>query len=182
MMGRAEALDLIHAHVQNKNLRKHMLAVEAVMSAAARHFQMDEALWGLAGLLHDLDYDETVNDFPRHGFRTAEILKDSDVPEEALHAIQSHPGHVARDSLMDKVLYAADPITGLIVAAVLMHPEKKLEALDIEFIERRFREKRFAAGANREQIQTCETFGMPLRDFLELSLKAMQSIHGDLGF
>jgi len=182
MMGRAEALDLVRTHVQNRNLQKHMLAVEAVMCAAARHFKTDEVLWGLAGLLHDLDYDETMNDFPRHGFRTAEILRDRDVPEEALHAIKSHPGHVARDSMMDKVLYAADPVTGLIVAAALMHPEKKLEAIDVEFLERRFREKRFAAGANREQIQTCESFGLPLRDFLGLSLKAMQSVHGELGF
>jgi len=180
-MTREEALKLVNENVSNKNLRKHMVATEAVMKYLARHFREDEALWGLAGLLHDLDYDQTVDDFPRHGFKTVDMLEGTDVPEEALYAIKSHPGHFPRKNLFDKVLYAVDPITGLIVAAALMHPTKKLKNLDVDFVKRRFMEKRFAAGADRDQIRSCEAFGLPLDEFIDLSLKAMQEIDMILG-
>ncbi|HDQ44708.1 MAG TPA: HDIG domain-containing protein [bacterium] len=181
-MSREDALKLVEEHVQNKNLRKHMLAVEAVMRDLAVHYGEDADLWGLAGLLHDLDYDQTANDFPKHGLITAEILKAHDVPESAVQAIKSHAGHFPRQSRMDQALYAADPVTGLVVAAALMHPSRKLRNVTVEFIERRYREKRFAAGANREQIQSCEEMGMSLHDFIALSLHAMQSIDKELGF
>jgi len=180
-MTRDEALKLVNEKVSNKNLRKHMLATEAVMKRLARHFGEDEELWGLAGLLHDLDYDQTKDDFPRHGLVTAEMLSNTDVPEEAIYAIKSHPGHFPRKSLLDKALYAADPITGLIVAAALMHPTKKLKNVDVDFVLHRFKEKRFAAGANRDQIRSCEEFGVSLRDFISLALKAMQGIDEALG-
>ena len=180
-MNREEALKLVKENVSNKNLRKHMLATEVVMKHLAKHFGEDEALWSLTGLLHDLDYDQTVNDFPRHGLNTAEMLADTGVPEEAVYAIKSHPGHFPRKSLLDKALYAVDPITGLIVAATLMHPTKKLKNLDVDFIKRRFKEKRFAAGADRDQIKSCEEFGLSLDDFIALSLEAMQEIDEDLG-
>jgi putative nucleotidyltransferase with HDIG domain len=180
-MTREEALKLVQENVANKNLRKHMLATEAVMKGLARHFKEDEALWGLAGLIHDLDYDQTVNDFQNHGLITAKMLEGSDLPPELIQAVKSHPGHVPRITLMDKALYAADPITGLIVAAALMHPSKKLKLLGVNFIERRFNESRFAAGANRDQIKSCETFDLPLGDFIKLSLEAMQGIDQDLG-
>jgi len=180
-MTREEALKLVNENVSNKNLRKHMVATEAVMKYLARHFREDEALWGLAGLLHDLDYDQTVDDFPRHGFKTVDMLEGTDVPEEALYAIKSHPGHFPRKNLFDKVLYSVDPITGLIVAAALMHPTKKLKNLDVDFVKRRFMEKRFAAGADRDQIRSCEAFGLPLDEFINLSLKAMQEIDMILG-
>jgi len=180
-MNREQAMELIKKHVSNKNLIKHMLAVEAVMRYLARRFEEDEELWATAGLLHDLDYDQTVNDFENHGKITAQILKDTDVPEPVIYAIMSHPGHFPRKSLMDKALYAADPITGLIVAATLMHPTKKIENVDADFVKRRFKEKRFAAGANRDQIKSCEEFDISLDDFIALSLEAMQSISKDLG-
>ncbi len=180
-MTRDEALKLVNEKVSNKNLRKHMLATEAVMKRLARHFGKDEELWGLAGLLHDLDYDQTKDDFPRHGLVTAEMLSNTDVPEEVIYAIKSHPGHFPRKSLLDKALYAADPITGLIVAAALMHPTKKLKNVDVDFVLHRFKEKRFAAGANRDQIRSCEEFGVSLRDFISLALEAMQGIDEALG-
>jgi len=180
-MTREEALKLVNENVSNKNLRKHMVATEAVMKHLARHFGEDETLWGLAGLLHDLDYDQTEDDFPRHGFKTVDMLEGKDVPEEALYAIKSHPGHFPRKNLFDKVLYSVDPITGLIVAAALMHPTKKLKNLDVDFVKRRFMEKRFAAGADRDQIRSCEAFGLPLDEFIDISLKAMQEIDMILG-
>ena len=180
-MTRDEALKLVHEKVSNKNLRKHMLATEAVMRRLARHFKEDETRWALAGLIHDLDYDQTVNDFKNHGLLTVGMLEGKDIPPEVLDAVKSHAGHFPRNTTMDKALYASDPITGLIVAAALMHPSKKLKFVDADFVERRFHESRFAAGANREQIRSCESIGLPLRDFISLSLEAMQEIDQDLG-
>ncbi|HHS14060.1 MAG TPA: HDIG domain-containing protein [bacterium] len=180
-MTREQAVRLIDENVTNRNLKKHMLAVESVMRHLARHLKEDEDKWALAGLLHDLDYDSTENDFSKHGLRTVEMLADTDVPEDVVYAIKSHPGHFPRKSLMDKALYAADPVTGLIVAAALMHPDRKLAGVDVDFLERRFGEKRFAAGADRDQIRSCEELGISLRDFLQIALNAMQEIHDDLG-
>ncbi len=180
-MTRDEALTLVKEHVSNKNLIKHMLATEAVMKRLARQLDEDEEAWALAGLLHDLDYDQTVNDFAKHGLMTAKILEDENLPESVIRAIQSHPGHFPRESLMDKALYAADPVTGLIVAAALMHPSRKLKNVGTEFIERRFKEKRFAAGADRDQIRSCETLNIGLHEFIQMSLEAMQSIDRELG-
>ena len=138
-------------------------------------------MWGLAGLLHDLDYDETHRDMKKHGYKTVEILKEYGIPDTVLHAILAHPGHVERKTLMDKALYASDPVTGLIVAAALVHPEKKLEPLDVSFIMRRFKEKHFAKGANRDQIKSCEEMGLSLEEFLDIALKAMKRISKELG-
>jgi len=180
-MTRDEALDLVKQHVSNKNLVKHMLAVEAVMGRLACLLEEDENEWRMAGLLHDLDYDKTVDNFEKHGLMAAEILKPYHISETVIQAIMSHPGHTPRKSKMDKALYAADPVTGLIVAAALMHPTKKIKNVDTAFIERRFREKRFAAGANRDQIKSCETLDITLAEFIDLSLRAMQSIDRELG-
>ena len=181
-MTRDEAWHLVQQKVKNKNLQKHMLATEAVMRKLAQRFGEDEDEWGLSGLLHDLDYDKTVNDFKNHGKLTARWLAGTDVSESVIQAIQSHPGHFPRESLMDKALYATDPITGLIVAAVLMHPDKRLKSMTGEFILRRFNEKRFAAGANRDQISSCSEMDLSLEEFIQESLEAMQSIDKDLGF
>lgn len=182
MLTRSEAFELVKQHVSNRNLVKHMIAVEGVMRRLASHFGEDEEVWGLAGLLHDLDYSETVNAFERHGFRTAELLAGKDIPPEAVHAIIAHTGHIPCESRKDRALYAVDPLTGLIVAAVLMHPQKKLAALDVDFILRRFKEKRFAAGADREQIQTCAQLGLSLEEFLKLGLEGMAAVADQLGF
>ena len=179
-MEREEALNLVNSEIKTKNLVKHCLAVEAGMKELANYFKEDEDIWGLTGLLHDLDYEETKNDFPRHGIRTVEMLEGK-VGEEILYAIKSHPGHMPPKSKLDIALYALDPLTGLIVAACLMHPEKKLEYLDKNFILRRFKENRFAAGANREQIKSCERLGLSLEDFIDLALKGMQKVHEELG-
>jgi uncharacterized domain HDIG len=181
-MTREEALALLKTHLKNRNLQKHCLAVEAAMAHFAECFHEDEEMWALAGLLHDLDYESTVDNFARHGKDSVEMLKDKGLDEKILYAIEAHPGHVERISNMDKVLYAVDSLTGLIVAAALMHPNKKISSLNTDFILRRFKEKRFAAGANREQIKSFEEFGMSLEDFIEHTLHAMAGIEKELGF
>ncbi len=181
-MTRQEAFVLSQSRFTNKNLFKHVLAVEAVMRETAGYLQEDVEAWGLAGLLHDLDYEETMKTPERHTVVTLELLKPYAIPEEILHAIQCHNNLAPRVSKMDKALYASDPITGLVVAAVLMHPEKKLAAVDVEFILRRFKEKSFAKGANREQIQTCADLDLSLETFTGIALSGMQKISADLGF
>jgi predicted hydrolase (HD superfamily) len=134
----------------------------------------------LTGLLHDLDYDQTAKDFPRHGLVTAEMLAGK-VDDKIIYAIKAHPGHVPAVSRLDQALYAVDPVTGLIVASALMSPEKKLSGIDRDFVLRRYKEKKFAAGANREQIASCSTLGLTLEDFVQMCVEAMKGIATDLG-
>ncbi|MCK4338589.1 MAG: HDIG domain-containing protein [Candidatus Cloacimonetes bacterium] len=181
-MKRDQAITILKKYLTNKNLQKHCFAVEASMKHFARLFNQDEEKWALAGLLHDLDYEITKEDFSKHGFTSVEMLKDYDLEDDIINAIQSHSGHIERVSLMDKVLFAVDSLTGLIIAATLMHPEKKISALDTKFVMRRFKDKRFAAGANREQIRSCEDFDMNLEDFISNTIEAMAEIEKMLGF
>ena len=181
-MTREEALELIKEKVKNKNLVKHMIATEACMRALARHFGEDQDLWGLTGLLHDLDYDQTAKDPSKHGVLGAHILEEmGGIDERIIYAVRVHPGHGETRSVMDKSLFAVDPLTGLIVAAALMHPTKKISNVDTQFVLNRFKEKRFATGANRDEIRTCENIGLPLEEFISISLAAMESVADELG-
>ena len=180
-MDRASALALVEQHLQNRNLVKHSLAVEACMRELAGHFGEAAEAWGLAGLLHDLDYEYTVQTPEQHTLKTAEMLRPLGVPEELLHAIQAHNQRVEAQSRLDRALVAVDPVTGFIIACALMHPEKKLAALDLTFMKKRFKEKSFAKGASREQMRGCEALGLGLDDFLQISLRAMGQIATDLG-
>ncbi|MBN1155452.1 HDIG domain-containing protein [candidate division KSB1 bacterium] len=181
-MDRQQAYELARSKFTNMNLFKHVLAVEAVMRELAIHFHDDTETWGLAGLLHDLDYEETADTPDIHTLRTEEMLAEYHIDAEIIKAIKCHNNKAPRDTLMGKAIYAADPVTGLIVAATLMHPDKKLKSIDVDFILRRFKEKRFAAGANRDQISSCADFGLSLEEFLTIALRGMQKIDQELGF
>lgn len=180
-MERSQCLELIEKHVKNQNLKKHMLATEAVMRLLAGRFQEDPELWGLTGLLHDLDVDLTAENTAEHGNVTCRMLEAEGYPAELLYAIKVHVEKEPAKSLMDKALYAVDPLTGFLVACALMTPGKKMAEVDLDFAKRRFKEKRFAAGASREQMNTCETMGMTLDEFIEAGLSAMKGINKDLG-
>lgn len=182
-MNREQAYDLLKQHLKTKNLIKHSLAVEAVMRRLARYFNEDEELWGLAGLLHDIDYDKTKDDPEKHSLMGAEILAEQGLPEEIVYAVKVHNEihGLPRKSKLDKALYATDPLTGLVVAAALIRPEKKLAAVDVPFLMKRFNEKAFARGANREQIRSCSELGLSLEEFMGLGLEAMQKISGEMG-
>lgn len=180
-MNREQALNLLKERLKNKNLYKHCLAAEACLREIARHFGENEEVWGLAGLLHDIDYEETVNEPARHGLIGAEILEKEGLTSDIIYAIKVHAGHFAPKSKLDWALFATDPLTGLIVASALMHPDKKLQSLDTDFVIRRFKEKRFAAGANREQISTCKNLGLELEQFIQICLNGMKNISNELG-
>lgn len=183
-MTREQALAEVKARVENKNLLKHMLAVEAIMRELAVYFGEDAERWGLTGLVHDIDYDQTANDPDRHALVGAEILERLGVEHEIVYAVKAHNGErlgVPRQRRLDKALYAADPLSGLIVAAALIHPDKKLASIDADFVLNRYGEKGFARGANRPQIATCHELGLELKEFIGLGLAGMQKTSAELG-
>ena len=183
-MNRDQALALVRERVKNENLVNHMLAAEAIMGALARRLGGDEEKWRLAGLLHDLDVEETADAMEVHGARTVEWLRTAGLDdEEVLQAILAHNSANGSSvvSPMDRALYASDCLTGLITAAALIRPEKKLELVALKSLKKRFKEPAFAKGARREDIMTCADLGMELDDFLAVGLEAMQEVADDLG-
>ncbi|MCL5410626.1 MAG: HDIG domain-containing protein [Patescibacteria group bacterium] len=183
-MTRDEALKLLNEKLENKNLIKHSLAVEVVMRALAKHFGEDAEVWGMAGLLHDLDYEETADDWKKHGVLVEEWLKDSNLPKEVFDIIKAHNSdilNISRNTLAEKAIFAVDPLTGLITAASYVMPDKKISLLKPKSVLKRFKTPAFAKGSNREYIQTCDDFGLTLEEFVDIALKAMQSIDKDLG-
>jgi putative nucleotidyltransferase with HDIG domain len=182
-MNREEALDSIKANVENEDLLKHMLATEAIMRALARQLGEDEEEWGLTGLLHDIDMELTEGDMSSHSKLGADLAKEMGASEAMAHAILCHnEAHgIPLETKLDKALFCADPLTGLIIAAALVRPDKKLAGVEAKSVRKRFKEKSFAAGASREQIASCSELGLELDEFLELGLKAMQAIAADLG-
>lgn len=182
-MERVQALEELHKWITNKNLIKHSMAVEAIMKELAKYFKEDIEMWGLAGLLHDIDYDRTLAFPEKHGLIGAEILEDLGVDETIIYAVKAHNDRlgVERRRKIDKALYCADPVSGLITAAALILPSKKLEDVTVEFIMKRINEKGFAKGANRDQIKSCHEIDLSLEQFLEISLNAMKGIAGELG-
>lgn len=182
-MQRTDALELVRQHVKNKNLFKHMVAVEVVMGALARRLGEDDALWRLTGLLHDIDYDQTAEKPAEHSKLGAQMLAELQLPAELVQAVLVHnEAHgIPRSTRLDKALYCSDPVTGLIVAGALIHPSKKIANIDPDFILNRYGEKSFARGADREAIASCEELGFTLREFVTLALAAMQDSATELG-
>jgi len=187
-MTRDEALQILITLIKNENLIKHHLACEIVMKDLSRYFspgenQKEEEKWGLVGLLHDADY-ELTHDNPKQHTLVLEQKLQGKIDEDVIYAIKSHNwknNGVEPKSKMDWSIYCCDELTGLIIAATLVHPEKKLASLTTDFILKRFKEKSFAKGANRNQIKTCEKkLGIPLKDFIDITLKAMQKISAKL--
>lgn len=180
-MTREEALVLLRQHLKNKNLVKHCLAVEACMRAMAARLGHDPEPWGLAGIVHDLDYEVTEKSPEDHTTETVKILREKGLAEPVIHAVQAHAGKVLCESPMDWAIFSIDPLTGLIIAATLMHPDKKLKSIDLEFVKRRYKEKSFAKGARREEIEESRNLGLDLDEFINTCIEAMQGIDGDLG-
>jgi putative nucleotidyltransferase with HDIG domain len=180
---REEALDSVRANIENKNTLKHMLATEAIMRALAKRFGEDEEEWGLAGLLHDIDLELTEGDMSTHSRLGADLARELGASEAMAHAILCHnQAHgIPLETRLDKALYCADPLTGLITAAALVRPDKKLAGVEAKSVGKRFKEKSFAAGANREQIARCAELGLELEEFIGVGLAAMKGIAPSLG-
>jgi putative nucleotidyltransferase with HDIG domain len=182
-MDREQALTELMARVKNVNLLKHSLAVEAIMRGLATLLRDNMEVWGLAGLLHDIDYERTASDPARHSMVGAEILENLGVDSEIIYAVKAHNSYhgIERKRKMDKALYCADPVSGLIIAAALILPSKKLSDVSTDFVIRKMSEENFAKGADRDQITSCSEIGLSLEDFIEASLDAMKRISDQLG-
>lgn len=185
MISIEEARKLVEKEVETDALRKHMLAVSAIMGALANKLEIageDKEKWRLVGLLHDLDYERTKNDFERHGLVTAEMLRE-ELPEECLDAIKAHNERTGFEpnSEMAKALIAADAVSGLIVPTALMMPSRKLADVSVKSLKKKYKDKSFARTVSREKIMICEDLGLDRNDFFKLALEALQEISDELG-
>ena len=183
MTTRQEALDIVREHVKNENLVRHMLAVEAAMRHYAKLYGEDVETWGLAGLLHDFDWEihPTLEQHPQDG---APILRERGVPEVIIEAVQSHADHtgIPRVTRMQKALYACDEITGLITAVTLVRPSKSIADVTVKSIKNKWKDKAFAAGAKRHEIEAAaQEFGVELWEHAGQVLAAMQAEAKALG-
>lgn len=181
---RASALELVRTHIKSDNMVNHCLAAEAVLKAMAKRLGEDEEKWALAGLLHDLDV-ESQPDLATHTHETVSILKGLNIDPEIIEAVRLHnlkawPGE-QRTSAFHHALASGETITGLVIAAALVNPARKLSAVKAKSVKKRYKEKAFARGANREIIAECEQAGIPLPEFCEISLLALQEIADDIG-
>ncbi len=174
MLQREEALDLVKSFSPEPTMLQHALSSEAVMRALATHFEEDPNLWGLTGLIHDVDYPLTKDTPEQHGVQAATVLMGK-VPDEVLYAVQAHcPEFTGKPPLsrLDYALRAAETVTGLITAAALVRPNG-MEGMKVSSLKKKMKDKAFAASVNRENIRECEQIGLPLDNFLEIAIQAM---------
>jgi putative nucleotidyltransferase with HDIG domain len=182
-MERSEALQIVHDYVKNDNLVRHMLAVEAAMRFYAVKFGENEDTWGITGILHDFDWEihPTLEQHPTEG---ADILRKRGVPEVIVRAILSHADHtgVPRETPMQKALYACDEVTGLITAVALVRPSRSLYDLEASSVKKKWKDRAFAAGANRDEIsKAAQEFNIELWEHVGNVIQAMRTIAPELG-
>lgn len=183
MLTRNEALNLVKNNVSKRNFLFHMIAVEAIMRGIAKYLGENEEQWALIGLLHDIDYEKTEATPERHSLLTEQILKGL-VPEELIKAIKAHNFRytgVMPETKMEKALIASDAISGLLVACALVMPSKKLADVKVETVAKKFKDKDFARGAERERILVCEEIGIPREKFFEIALNGLKAVASEIG-
>jgi putative nucleotidyltransferase with HDIG domain len=181
---RSKAIELLNEYVKSPNMLNHWYASEAVMKGLASRLGRDEEKWGLAGLLHDLDVESVNSDMFVHGKESARILKLHDVDDEIIDAIRMHNESSTgekRSKEFQHALAAGETITGMIVATTVVYPDKKLASVKPKSVIKRMKEQKFAASVRRENIMECERIGIPLPEFVEICLKAMQGISDEIG-
>jgi len=173
---------LLTEHTQNANLLKHALGVEAAMRAYARQFEADEELWGVVGLLHDMDYEEHPS-LEEHPFVGVEIMRGLGYSEEIVNAVLGHADHtgVARDSQMAKALYAVDELVGFVVAVALVRPAKSITELPIKSVTKKFKDKAFCRAIDRDHLRAgAEELGVEMRDHVETVTRSLAGIATEL--
>jgi len=178
-MDRAAALDLVRKYSRKDITYRHLISVEGVMRALARHFGEDEDRWGLAGLFHDLDYDttEAEDDLGRHAYLAVEWLRAEGYDDEqVLNAVLGHRFAEHQTDLMSRVIVHADAVAGLLVAAALVRPEKA-QGMKVSSVKKKLKEKSFAPGVEREDIWNVEEkVGIPMDDFIQISITGIQAV------
>lgn len=183
MLSRKEAFELVNKNVLKKNVIFHMIAVEAIMRALAKHLCENEDKWALAGLLHDVDYEKTEATPERHSLLAEDILKGC-VDADVIRAVKVHNfehTNVLPENMMEKALIAADAISGLLIACALVMPSKKLVDVKVESVAKKFKDKDFARGADRERMLFCEQIGIPRDKFFEVALNGLREAASQIG-
>lgn len=187
-ISRDAAWNLLCEYTQNESLRKHALAVEACVRAYARKTGADEELWGITALLHDFDYERWPNDAhaadAEHPFGGSKILRECGYPEEMIHAILAHADYtgVARETALDKTLFACDELAGFLTACSLVKPTKSIFAVEAESVVRKMKDKAFARGVSREDVRRgAEELGVPLPEHISFCIEAMRDVAEQLG-
>ena len=184
---RDEALTLLYEWIESESLRRHNIAVESAMRAYALHYGEDEDLWGVTGLLHDLDYerhpdmDDAENGHPRTELR---LFRENGYPEEMIHAVEAHATFlgVPRESLLDKALLACDELTGLILACAYVRPDRDLRGVKVKSVNKKWRNLKFTEAIDREEnLVFIEELGVDFDEHMERVLKAMQENAEELG-
>lgn len=188
MPNRNDAWELLCEYTQSESLRKHALAVEVCVRAYARKAGADEQLWGLAGLLHDFDYERWPNaehaPAKEHPYEGSKILRERGYPEEIIHAILGHAHYsgVERASPLDRALFACDELAGFLTACALVKPSKSIHHVEAASVKKKLKDKAFARGVNREDVyKGAEELGVPLDEHISFCIQALRSIAGDLG-
>jgi putative nucleotidyltransferase with HDIG domain len=177
------AYELLQEFNKNESLVKHALTVEAVMRHFAELFGEDTEKWGVIGLIHDLDYEMYPE---QHCIKTKEILEERNWPEDYIHAVISHGWKICVDvepvEKMEKVLYTIDELTGLIAATALMRPSKSILDMEVKSVKKKWKQKSFAAGVNREVIEEgAQMLGMEMNNIIEETIKGMQKVAEEIG-
>jgi len=183
-MDRKQAEELLHQYIKDEKMLYHCYASEAVMRATARKLGRDEEKWGIAGLLHDIDAEITDKEPERHALEAVPILREQGLEEDMLDAIKMHNEEATgkeRTKEFQHALAAGETITGLIYATALVYPDRKIQSVKPKSIRKRMKEKAFAASVNRDTIRECEQIGIPLDEFIDLSLNAMKEIDNKIG-
>ncbi len=183
MISREEAVSMVEEKVKNKNLRKHMLAVAAILKRMASELGEDEHKWEILGLVHDIDYEETQDTPEKHALRSAEMLEGK-ISNELIRAVKSHNHEhtgVKPESPMEYALIAADAASGLVIATALVMPNRKLEEARRESVIKKYGDSSFARNIDRDRIMYCEKLGLSRDEFLTLALEALQDIDDELG-
>lgn len=182
---REELLALLKKYVKNENLIRHSIASEAVMKALSKRLNGNENKWAIAGLLHDIDVEITQGDIQTHTHKAVEILRENNIDEEIIEAIKMHNPMAWNNEISNNPFHIAlrsgETITGLIIATAYVYPDKKISSVKVESVLKRFKDKRFAQGADRNTILECEKLGIPLNLFAEISLNAMKEVSSELG-
>lgn len=184
MLTYQEAKEKLQTHISDK-LLLHCREVEVIMRAAARELNEDEEKWGIAGLIHDMDFDIVQqDDINQHGTKIKELLNEDDIPTDSWHAIQAHCHdltHIEPETPFDYALLASDNISGMIYATALIYPDKKVASVKVSSVRKRMKKKDFARNVNREAIENIEKAGIPLDRFIEIAIKAMSEIADEIG-
>lgn len=176
-MERDAALEIVRKYTTKEITYRHLISVEGVMRALARHFGEDEQRWGYAGLFHDLDYDVTADDFEKHTQLTVQWLREEGyTDEQVLNAIVAHKEPEFRTDLMSRAIVHADAVAGLLVASALVRPEKAA-GMKVSSVKKKLKEKSFAPGVEREEIREVEEkIGVPMDEFIAISITGLQEV------